>query len=197
MQIWQRHKSFYKAVLEGRKCWLLVHLKHNTWDILTTKCFKDIAHDLLSINIQDFTWAHCWKSFYSNSAWERIQEKSGSSLCIKFSHPLTPPLFVLYLLLPSNTKAASVWLSHFSPSSLLVILSVSETKASVTFPGFMSLSLCLSLPLHTFHLTVLQPLTVQACANAVIGCPAVGQPPTASVTSVWSTQSNKLCYRLH
>lgn len=94
--------------------------------------------------IPAYTWAHCWNATFSNSAWERIKEKSGSSLCTKFSHPLTlhpPSPFYLYILLPSNTKATSVWLSHFSPSPLLVIPLSQWDKSACDFPW---LCVCLS-----------------------------------------------------
>lgn len=96
-----------------------------------------------------FTWAHCWNTTFSNSAWERIKEKSGSSLCTKFpilSHCTFPP----------SLSPSPLCISYFHqilrqrlcdflilvPLLSLSFLSVSETKVSVTFPGFV----CVSLP---------------------------------------------------
>lgn len=96
--------------------------------------------------IPAFTWAHCWNTTFSNSAWERIKEKSGSSLCTKFPHPLAlhfpslPLLSVSYFHQILRQRLCDFLI--LVPLLSLSFLSVSETKVSVTFPGFV----CVSLP---------------------------------------------------
>lgn len=87
-----------------------------------------------------FTWAHCWNTTFSNSAWERIKEKSGSSLCTKFCHPLTlhPPLRISYFHQILRQRLCDFLI--LVPLLSLSFLSVSETKVL-----WLSLALCVSL----------------------------------------------------
>lgn len=94
-------------------------------------------------HIPAFSWAHYWNTPFSNAAWERIRGKSGSSLW-KFSHLRSLHLFSLssisYFHQMLRERLCDFLISV--PLHYLAFLSVSETKVSVTFPGF----LCVSLP---------------------------------------------------
>lgn len=175
---------------------------------ISNTCFKDAAHHSLSKNMQEivnkmstrrcipaFTWAHCWNTTFSNSAWERIKEKSGSSLCTKFSRCTLPFLSV-------SLTSIKYWGNVCVTFSFQSLSSPCHSSPSLR-PKllWLSLALCESLsPFHTFSSlcsAALDSSDIMPKPVLSLGSLQWGRPPVASVASAWATQSNQLCYHLH
>lgn len=145
-------------------------------------------------HIPAFSWAHCWNTpFFKRSMRENTREVRVFTLKVLPSSLAASLLPLLYLLLPSNAKGTFVWLSHLSPSPLLVVPLSQRDKSVCDFPWlFVPLS-----PSIPFISLFCNPWQLRRMPKPALSLGTLRWAGLPLHLSAQCEQHNQLCYHLH